>query len=306
MSHMVHTVLGMVDTRSLGTTLIHEHLYVKPSELPKHYDYTLDSVEKSVEEACLFKKAGGGTLVEMTPINFGRNTEALRHIALRSGVNVVCTTGFHKEEHLPRWFDELRDAELANVISDEIEGGIGLSHVRPGAIKVGTSLNTITGREKRAIAVCAPLARDYGLPLITHADQGTMALEQIELLANYGANPEHICVSHTDLTLDIDYLERICDTGASISFDHVGRDLDTGDDARISILARLVCDGYGDRVCLAGDMGRKTYFASYGGKPGLGYILTELRDNALQRMNAEDYDRMITVNPQRMLSQWSA
>ena len=71
----VHSVLGELSADELGVTFIHEHLYVKPSELPRHYPYTLDSIEKSVEEAARFKAAGGSTIVELSPLNFGRNTE---------------------------------------------------------------------------------------------------------------------------------------------------------------------------------------------------------------------------------------
>ena len=302
MAATVNTVLGPIQADELGVTYIHEHLYVKPNELPEFYPYTLDNVEKSVEEAKRFKAAGGNTMVEMSPLNFGRNTEALRTIAQEAGVNVVCITGLHKQAHLPQWFRELTDAEVSHVIIDEIEDGIGWSHVKPGAAKIGTSLNEVTEDERRAIRLCGAIARDFDLPMITHCDKGTMGLEQIKLLGEAGVAPERICLSHVDLTLDVEYLKRICATGAYISFDHVGRDLAGHDAERIAMLAELVSCGYGDRVCLAGDMGKKDYFCSYGGKPGLDYILTTLRDDALKVMDARDFDRMLTDNPRAVLA----
>ena len=214
MRETVNTVLGPVATSDLGVTYIHEHLYVKPNELPRYYPYTLDNIGKSIEEARSFRAAGGRTMVEMSPLNFGRNTEVLRFIAQKADINVVCITGLHKQEHLPKWFDELDDAEVSHVLIDEIEGGIGYSHVKPGAIKIGTSLNEITPAEHRSIRLCGTVARDFGLPMITHCDKGTMGLEQIKLLGEIGVSPERICLSHVDLTLDVDYLKRICDTGA--------------------------------------------------------------------------------------------
>lgn len=56
---MVNTVLGPVDAAELGTTYIHEHLYVKPNELPAFYPYTLDDVDRGVEEIESFMAAGG-------------------------------------------------------------------------------------------------------------------------------------------------------------------------------------------------------------------------------------------------------
>lgn len=301
MSEFVNTVLGPVSADALGATYIHEHLYVKPCELPEFYPYTLDNVEKSVEEAKAFKAAGGGTMVEMSPLNFGRNTEALRTISEQSGVNIVCITGFHKQAHIPQWFYELDDAAVSHVVIDEIEDGIGWSHVLPGAIKVGSSLDVITEAERRAIALCGVIAADFDLPVITHCDKGTMALEQIELLGVAGVGPQRICLSHVDLTLDVEYLKRICDTGAFISFDHVGRDLEGHDHERVEMLAELVRCGFGDKVCLAGDMGKKDYFASYGGKPGLDYILTMFKEWACERISEDDFMRMVVDNPRHVL-----
>lgn len=302
MATAVNTVLGPIAPDDLGVTYIHEHLYVKPNELPEFYPYTLDNVEKSVEEAKRFAAAGGKTMVELSPLNFGRNTEALRTIAQEAGINVVCVTGLHKQAHLPQWFCELTDDEVSHVVIDEIEDGIGWSHVKPGAVKIGTSLNKITDDERRAIRLCGVIAHDFDLPMITHCDKGTMGLEQIDLLGEAGVAPERICLSHVDLTQDVDYLKRICEKGAYISFDHVGRDLEGHDAQRIGMLAELVRAGYGDKVCLAGDMGKKDYFCSYGGRPGLDYILTKLRKWALEVMNPEDYDRMLTENPRRVLA----
>ena len=301
MGEFVNTVLGPVSADALGATYIHEHLYVKPCELPEFYPYTLDNVEKSVEEAKAFKAAGGGTMVEMSPLNFGRNTEALRTISEQSGVNIVCITGFHKQAHIPQWFYELDDAAVSHVVIDEIEDGIGWSHVLPGAIKVGSSLDVITEAERRAIALCGVIAADFDLPVITHCDKGTMALEQIELLGVAGVGPQRICLSHVDLTLDVEYLKRICDTGAFISFDHVGRDLEGHDHERVEMLAELVRCGFGDKVCLAGDMGKKDYFASYGGKPGLDYILTMFKEWACERISEDDFMRMVVDNPRHVL-----
>lgn len=302
MREAVNTVLGPVATKDLGITYIHEHLYVKPNELPRYYPYTLDNIEKSVEEAKAFRSAGGKTMVEMSPLNFGRNTEVLRIIAKEADINVICITGLHKQEHLPKWFDELDDAAVSHVLIDEIEDGIGYSHVKPGAIKIGTSLNEITPSEHRSIRLCGAVARDFDLPMITHCDKGTMGLEQIGLLGKIGVRPERICLSHVDLTLDVDYLKRICETGAFISFDHVGRELENHDHARIDMLAELVKSGFGDHICLAGDMGKKDYFRSYGGKPGLSYILTDFRKYALEKLDAEEFDRMLVDNPRRVLA----
>ena len=299
---MINTVLGEIAPEELGTTYIHEHLYVAPDELERYYSYTLDIPAKSVEEARSFKDAGGKTIVDMTPLAYGRNPEALREISRAADINIICVTGFHKDLWLPRWFDQLSDSEVRSEITREIVDGIGYSKVHPGAIKIGTSLNEVTDRERRSISLVAPLAQEFKLPMITHCDKGTMGEEQIKLIRRAGMDLEHVCLSHTDLTVDVNYMKRLIDSGVSLSIDHIGRDLKGHDHERVAIISELVKSGYEDQLCLAGDMGKKDYFKAYGGKPGLSYILTDLRKYLLEEIDEKAFEKMVEDNPRRVLS----
>jgi phosphotriesterase-related protein len=301
---MVNTVLGPIKANQLGKTYIHEHLYVAPDELQKYYSYTLDIPQKSIEECKSFRRAGGDTIVELTPLAYGRNTEALREVSRKTGINIVCVTGFHKDQWLPRWFDQLSDSEIENELHNEMVEGIGYSKVRPGAAKLGTSLHEVTCRERRSFSILAPLACEYKLPIITHCDKGTMGHEQLDMLEKNGFDFEHVCLSHTDITMDVDYMQSLCERGAYLSIDHVGRDLVCHDYERVRMIAQLIEAGCGDRLCLAGDMGKKDYFVSYGGKPGLVYILTDLKDYLLEQISEEAYLKMVVDNPRHIL-EWN-
>ncbi len=105
-----------------------------------------------------------------------------------------------------------------------------------------------------------------------------------------------------DLTLNAAYIAAICNTGAYVSLDHVGRDLDGRDHERVSMIKELVEIGVGDRLCLAGDMGKKEYWPAYGGKPGLAYILTDLKKELTACIGEEAFDAMVRANPQRLLN----
>ncbi len=129
-----------------------------------------------------------------------------------------------------------------------------------------------------------------------------MALEQLALVEAEGMDPSHVCLSHVDLTLNAAYIAAICNTGAYVSLDHVGRDLDGRDHERVSMIKELVEIGVGDRLCLAGDMGKKEYWPAYGGKPGLAYILTDLKKELTACIGEEAFDAMVRANPQRLLN----
>ena len=79
---------------------------------------------------------------------------------------------------------------------------------------------------------------------------------------------------HIDSRMDIEYAMKICELGANICLDHVGRELADRDQFRVEMITELVRAGFAGRVTLSGDMGKKGYLPAYGGKPGLAYILT--------------------------------
>lgn len=298
---MINTVTGQITKNQLGTTYIHEHLYVIPNALPKYYDYTLDDVDKSIYETISFKNAGGKSLVDLTPINYGRSPLLLKKISEATGVNILFVTGFHKEEFQPKWLENMSNTEIYDFLSDEIINGVTSQHLKPGAMKLGTSLDKITSNEKRLIEIEAMIQRDLKIPIITHCDKGSMGLEQLEELSKNGADLSHVCLSHVDLQQNVSYIEEIFKRGASISFDHVGRSLVDFDKRDVEMIVQLVNNGYVDQICLAGDMGRKKYFKAYNGKPGLEYIITTLKEELIKYINISDFDKMVQDNPQRIL-----
>lgn len=298
---MINSVTGPIADENLGVTYIHEHLYVVPNVLPKYYDYTFDDIDKSTAEAISFKNAGGHTLVDLTPINYGRNPQVLKKIAQAADINILFVTGFHKEEFQPKWLAEQSDSQIYALIMNEIQNGVTSAHLLPAAMKLGTSYNEITSEERRIIKIEGQIQKDSHIPIITHCDKGTMGLEQLRYLEQAGADLSHVCLSHVDLVKDVAYIENICKTGASVSFDHIGRNLEDNDKECVLMLTQLVEDGFGDHICLAGDMGRKKYFLSYNGRPGLKYILTDLKKALLQSISEQDYQKMVTVNPLRVL-----
>lgn len=298
---VINTVNGQITREQLGTTYIHEHLYVVPNDLPKYYDYTLDDIDKSIYETLSFKNVGGNSLVDLTPINYGRSPLLLKKISEATGVNILFVTGFHKEEFQPKWLESMSNNQIYDFLADEIVNGVSSQHLKPGAMKLGTSQGQITVAEKNVIEVEAKVQRDLKIPIVTHCDKGTMGLEQLKILQKNGADLSHVCLSHVDLQEDVSYLEEIFKQGASISFDHIGRSLADNDKKNVEMIIQLIADGFADQICLAGDMGRKKYFSAYNGQPGLKYILTTLKKELLKNISLKDFNKMVQDNPQRIL-----
>ena len=58
--------------------------------------------DAAVAELERFRRAGGSAIVEMTTADYGRNATGLRRVSQRSGIHVVCATGYNKDRFSAR------------------------------------------------------------------------------------------------------------------------------------------------------------------------------------------------------------
>ncbi len=145
--------------------------------------------------------------------------------------------------------------------------------VRAGVIKAATSLNTITPGEEKVLRAAARAYLVTGAPISTHTQAGTMGLEQIAILREEGVDPSRIAIGHVDRRLDYEYHREMLQSGVYLIYDQISKEKYAPDRERIAMLIRLVSEGYGDRLMLAGDFGRASYWTSHGGGPGFTYIM---------------------------------
>lgn len=300
----VMTVLGPVEPEALGVTLHHEHVICDPLAVAKDDpDTVLDDPHASLAELEDFHAAGGGALVDMSTADYGRDAVALAWIAARAAVHIIAVTGHHKHLHAaPHLGSTTLDEDAARGIK-EITMGIDETGVRAGVVKAGTSLNEITPVEQTALRAAARVHLATGVPISTHCELGTMALEQIEIIQGEGVDPRRVILGHIDRNPDDDYIRHVLDTGAFVSFDQVGK-VAYGPDERRAALVKMAFDaGHGDQVLVSQDLARKSLLRAYGGGPGWVYMLERftllLMDVGL---DAAAVRRLLVDNPQRALT----
>ena len=121
----VQTVLGVIESQDVGITVPHEHLlidgkciFTEPeaasdralayepvdwhnlSWLRYHPYENLDNMrlldeQEAIDEAMIFKKSGGQTIVDVTINGIGRDPKALSRISRATGLNVVMGSGYY-------------------------------------------------------------------------------------------------------------------------------------------------------------------------------------------------------------------
>jgi predicted metal-dependent phosphotriesterase family hydrolase len=271
----IMTVCGPVAPAQLGPTYAHEHLLGAPPSWCDETDpdFQMLDAEAAARELTLFKQAGGGAIVEMSPPDYQRQPAGLRELARRTGVHIIMTTGLHKERFSQPLTAAASIEELARRFAREVSEGVDESGVRAGVIKAATSLHTITAGEEKVLRAAARAHLATGAPISTHTQNGTMGLEQLAIFKEEGVDLSRVAIGHVDHRLDYDYHRAMLDTGATLIYDQISKEKYAPDRERIALLKRLIAAGYGAQLLLSGDFGRASYWTANGGAPGLTYIL---------------------------------
>jgi predicted metal-dependent phosphotriesterase family hydrolase len=303
----VRTVTGDVAPSELGVTYAHEHVLARPAGdwARSDPDLVIDDLDRAAVELEMFRSVGGGTLVDATTAELGRDAEGLHSLALRTGVNLVASTGHVCEEY---WrgalsLEGIGEGALAARFTAELTQGIGDTRVRAGVIKVGSSLGGPTESERRLILAGAAAHRATGAPITTHTTAGTGAIEQIRALEGAGVDLSRVCVGHLDRRLVWSEHLAVAGTGVFLGYDCIGKEHYQPDAERVRFILRLVDEGFGGRILLAGDMARRRYLRAWGGGPGYLYIAGDFAG----RLRAAGLDdpstrRLLVDNPAAFLA----
>ena len=110
------------------------------------------------------------------------------------------------------------------------------------------------------------------MPILTHCEGGTGALEQLRAPDGPRRAAGHVALSHVDKVVDRGYHRELLATGAFAEYDQAFRwgESRTG---RSQLLEGMVGEGLGDRIVLGMDAARQGYYRVYGGAPGLAWLL---------------------------------
>ena len=324
LSGKVQTVLGPIDPSKLGPTTTHEHLLIdfrfmfrEPSEASAqhraHQEITLENrgwiaynhysnisnlwlveEEVAINEVRMFKRAGGGTIVDATTIGIGRDPMGLARISRDAGVNVVMGAGFYVDAVHPDDMDARTEDDLARTIIEDIEDGAAGTGVRAGIIgEVGCTW-PLTDNERKSLRASAIAQQETGAAILIHPGRDERApLEIIEVLAESGANVGRVIMGHLDRTVaSFETLESLAATGCYLEWDLFGNesshyplsDMDMPSDGqRMDVIKRVLDDlGRDDKVVLAQDICTRHRLVRYGGH-GYGHIFENIVPRMLRR-----------------------
>ena len=310
----VMTVTGEAHGEELGATSVHEHLYCDISVHSGREDNVLTDAVVMVEELEHVRRAGGRTVVDVTPEGLGRNPAMLKRISEGSGVQIVSGIAFYTEETYPAWVQGSSETELADYFVREIEEGS--DGVCAGLIGELASHNAerpepdayrLTEAEAHVFRAAAQAQRRTGVAITTHASLGRGGLAQLAALERAGADPSRVAIGHCDAHWhadpdeDLEYYLPILERGAFCSFDLIGwREL-APDEVRAERVATLAGLGYAGQIVLGSDTCRRSQLRANGGR-GLDFIWTSFVPRLVALgVREQDIDAMLVDAPRRLL-----
>lgn len=279
----VRTVCGDVAPHQLGITHAHEHTVIlrgKSSEL--YPPLLLDQPDKTVRELIAFYKAGGRSLVDAQPIGPERSPILMRELSQKSGVQIIATTGFHRECFYPEHhllFDGTVE-KIANRLEHEITFGMiedrnqEQTDVQAGLIKLTSEYHHIPPLVHKIAEPIAQVHRKTGVPILTHTEHGTCLLEQIEMMERLHVPASSMILCHADRNPDRFLHREVAASGAFLVYDGIARTKYGPDSVIIDLICDLFDVGLGGQLMLAMDVATRTTWKEYGGGPGLSYLLT--------------------------------
>lgn len=339
------TVLGPVPIDELGVTLAHEHLLVRVprfmesddpeiralQEAPvtlEHlgwirqywtYNYdnlVIDDADLAISEAARFKAAGGGTVVDVTLDEIGRDPGQLAHISRATGLHVVMGSGAYVAHAHPAWVRAADVDTIARRIIAEARDGVRDTGVRPGIIgEIGCTW-PLDEVEARVLAAAAIAQRETGLTITVHPGRDPRAPAGIiDILEANGADLERVIIGHIERTVPSHQgLVSVIERGCSVAFDCFGLETSyypvpgitdvvmPNDAQRLGWIEGLIETGHTDRVLVAHDICTKHRLARYGGH-GFDHLPRNVRPWMAQRgVTSAALESIFVANPARLLA----
>jgi predicted metal-dependent phosphotriesterase family hydrolase len=310
MAPRVMTVSGPIPPDKLGFTLPHEHTAIALWHVERRWDYwelTPDD-DLIIDELRDFRRRGGGSLVDLTLDGVGRDPQRLRRLASATGLNVVMGTGWYRGAHYPAeaLVDRRSVDDLAAVMVDEFENGIGEGGVRPGIIgEIGTDKPWISALEERVHRAAARASKATGMAITTHGVQSPVGLAQLRLFTEEGVDPSRVVIGHVDSYPNLDFYLEVLDAGANLQFDFLGHRFgieEALEPRLVEMIVELLERGFAPQLLLSQDVCHNRQLKAYG---GFGYVYLQQHFLPTLRTAAvgEGEIRQMTVdNPARILA----
>ncbi len=293
----IRTVSGKKKISKSTLALSHEHICCYSEYLymmSKGYLNKDALAEKAAAVLRDMKKTYGlGLFLDCTPLNIGRDVELLKKVSERSGVDIVCSTGFYYGyEPIPNCMSA---ETLAAFIEEDARG------VCAGMIKAAVEDEELSDFNIKLLRACALAQRKTGLPIVLHTNAiNENGRKAVAVLLEENVPPERIVVGHLSDTDSVEYIEEFANLGCYIALDRMYENkTEEYISSKVKQITRLCGDGFEKQLLLSHD---DAVFQGFCEKP----TVKEPRwrfvfEHILPKLDEKTAARLMKENPLAML-----
>jgi phosphotriesterase-related protein len=262
----IETVSGPVEVAALGSTLMHEHVFVLTADYAQNYGPGAwwdedERVEHAIGKLRALHAKGVMTIADPTVVGLGRYIPRIQRVAAEVPVRIIVATGVYTYRDLPFPYASRGPGSTFGgaepMIDDfvrDLREGIADTGVRAAFLKCAVEHAEVSNGVERVLRAVAKAHLETGAPITVHTSSVAQTGRYvIRVLTEEGADLTKLVVGHAGDSNDLDYLMELADTGAVLGMDRFGLDLFNPTSDRVRTVAALAARGYADRMVLAHD-----------------------------------------------------
>ncbi|MCW5978590.1 MAG: hypothetical protein KIT09_10960 [Bryobacteraceae bacterium] len=208
----VPSVLGPLSPAELGVTLPHEHpaaLYdwrrvsypgPAPDELKEEYRNEQHQSLLAFWDllGAELKRNGAQSILDARSEHSGRDVPTLQEISRRTGLNILCVTGYYVGSQRPADFVERGVGPARDYMVRELKEGIADAGVRPAAIKIAVGGRAGDKSDDILLAAAGQAQKQAGCAITTHATTPESRRNMLDVLEKNGADLSRVAIGHAD------------------------------------------------------------------------------------------------------------
>jgi len=308
----INTTLGKLNINKLGCVDVHEHIIIDGSgneNIPN--DFIHIESNQIAADLSAWKDAGGGSIIDSSPIGAGRNITLLEKTSQIANLPLIVSSGFHKLSYYSKehWLFTKSEEQIYKILFEECTEGVLINDQRPdssnrsaikaGILKFGVDADGITPVISKILSAVGKAIDEAGVNCMVHTEPGVPFKDIVLNLNKNHIPPHNVIFCHMGKSLDPQLHQMLAKEGYYLEFDEMVRS-----NPPLLTLAYALLDlfntGYGGSILFAGDLARRSYWTCFGGKPGLQYLMTGLHD-ALSTLGFTDQmlENIWVKNPQQ-------
>ena len=306
---MINSVLGKIDAKDLGVTLMHEHITWDRSGAESTNEYNAAEVVATMVPYLLdLKKAGCSTFVDATTFGSGRDLRILMECSRRTGLNILTNIGAwdgsnHEGKFVPDLLKGKSIDEIAAIWIEEFLNGIEGTDIKPAYIKIALGdTGVITEFQEKILRAAARTSINTKLPIQCHTIPASSAVKAVAIVEEENLPMNKFIWVHGDVEQNSEIIMKLVQKGVWVEFDFLGRAKEFS--WHLNAIKNLEEKNLLHRLLLSQDAGAFYYGEKNSKEHMLPYdrifkeFIPYCRDNGISQ---EVFHKLLVENPMKVL-----